>query len=325
MPNSLHRRTLFTAVAAFAAAASRGAGAQQEFPSRLIRIVHGYDAGSNPDVIARHLAQPLTALLGQQVAVEPKPGAAERVAAALVARAPADGHTLYLMTGGQAAVSATDPALPYDALRDFTFICMVTRFPFVLVVAPDSRFITLADYLAVARREPGKLSYGSSGIGGTLHLTMELLRSQAGVDVLHVPYKGNPAQPLGDLTTGRLDLHVITVTGAQPLLKAGKVRALAVTSKERSSHFPDVPAVAETVPGFDVVSWLGFAAPAGVPAAIVDRLAIAIRTAVEQPAVRERLEDLGNEVYAGTPAAFRERVAADIAKWKPLARILSSQ
>jgi len=325
MLRSVHRRALMSAAAAIAVAASRNAAAEQGFPSRLIRIVHGYDAGSNPDVIARHLAQPLTALLGQQVAVEPKPGAAERVAAALVARAPADGHTLYLMTGGQAAVSATAPALPYDALRDFTFISTVTRFPFVLVVAPDSRFATLADYLAAARREPGKLSYGSSGIGGTLHLTIELLRSQAGVDVLHVPYKGNPAQPLGDLTTGRLDLHVITVTGAQPLLKAGKVRALAVTSKERSSHFPDVPAVAETVPGFDVVSWLGFAAPAGVPAAIVDRLAIAIRTAVEQPAVRERLEDLGNEVYPGTPAAFRERVAADIAKWKPLARILSSQ
>ncbi|HKU97880.1 MAG TPA: tripartite tricarboxylate transporter substrate-binding protein [Vineibacter sp.] len=325
MHGYLRRRTLFAAGAAFAVAASQRAAAQQGFPSRLIRIVHGYDAGSNPDVIARHLAQPLTELLGQQVAVDPKPGAAERVAAAMVARAPADGHTLYLMTGGQAAVSAIDPALPYDALRDFAFISTVTRFPFVLVVAPDSRFTTLADYLAAARREPGKLSYGSSGIGGTLHLTIELLRGQAGVDLLHVPYKGNPAQPLGDLTTGRLDLHVITVTGAQPLLKAGKVRALAVTSKERSSHFPDVPAVAETVPGFDVVSWLGFTAPAGVPAAIIDRLAAAIRTAVDQPAVRQRLEELGNEVYAGTPAAFRERVAADIAKWKPLARILNSQ
>jgi len=323
MHGHLRRRTLFSA-GAFAVAASASAVAQQGFPSRLIRIVHGYDAGSNPDVIARHLAQPLTELLGQQVAVDPKPGAAERVAAALVARAPADGHTLYLMTGGQAAVSAIDPTLPYDALRDFAFISTVTRFPFVLVVAPDSRFATLADYLAAARREPGKLSYGSSGIGGTLHLAMELLRSQAGVDLLHVPYKGNPAQPLGDLATGRLDLHVITVTGAQPLLKAGKVRALAVTSKERSSHFPDVPAIAETVPDFDVVSWLGFTAPVDVPVAVIDRLAAAIRAAVERPAVRARLEELGNEVYPGTPAAFRERVAADIARWKPLARVLSS-
>lgn len=317
-------RALLWAGAVLIAMAFQGATAQEGFPSRTIRIVHGYDAGSNPDVIARHLAPALTALLGQQVAVDPKPGAAERVAAAMVARAPADGHTLYLMTGGQAAVSAIDPALPYDVMRDFAFISTVTRFPFVLLVAPDSRFATLADYLAAARREPGKLSYGSSGVGGTLHMTMELLCRQAGVELLHVPYKGNPAQPLGDLTAGRLDLLVITVTGAQPLLKADKARALAVTSKERSAHFPDVPTIAETVADFDVMSWLGFVAPAGVPAPVTGRWATAIRAAAEEPAVRARLEDLGNEVYPGTPAAFRARVAADIAKWKPLTRVLSS-
>jgi tripartite-type tricarboxylate transporter receptor subunit TctC len=226
------------------------------------------------------------------------------------------------MTGGQAVVSATDATLPYDLLRDFEFISTVTRFPFVLVVAPDSRFRTLADYIAAARAEPGKLSYGSSGIGSTLHMAIELMCSRAAVKLLHVPYKGNPAQPIGDLTTGRLDLHVITFTGAQPLIRAGKLRALAVTSKERSPFFPDIPAIAETVADFDVSSWLGFTAPAGVPAAIVQRWAEAIRSVVTQQAVRARLEELGNEVYPCTPAEFRARVAADLAKWKPLAHVL---
>lgn len=322
MGATLHRRTVLGAGAALAMVASNAARAQQGFPNRPLRVVHGYDAGSNPDVIARHLSGPLTELLGQQVAVEPKPGAAERLAAALVARQPADGHTLYLMTGGQVVVSATDKTLQYDLLRDFDFISTVTRFPFVLVVAPDSRFKTLGDYLSEARRSPGKLSYGSSGIGSTLHMAMELMRSQTGIELLHVPYKGNPAQPIGDLTTGRLDLHVITFTGAQPLIKAGKLRALAVTSKDRWPFFPDVPAIAESVPGFDVSSWLGFTAPAGVPAPVVERLATAIRTAVGQPAIRAKLEELGNEVYPSTPAEFRTRVMSDFAKWKPLAHVI---
>lgn len=322
MSAAIHRRTVLVGGAMLALGWSLPLRAQQGFPSRPIRVVHGYDAGSNPDVIARHLAPALTEALGQQVAIDPKPGAAERLAAALVARQPADGHTLYLMTGGQAVVSATDNTLPYDLMRDFDFVSTVTRFPFVLVVAPDSRFRTLGDYLDEARRQPGKLSYGSSGIGSTLHMAMELLRSQIAIDLLHVPYKGNPAHPIGDLTTGRLDLHVITFTGAQPLIKAGRLRALAVTSKERSPFFPDIPSIAETVPGFDVASWLGFTAPAGVPAPVIERLAEAIRGALQQPAVRTRLEELGNEVHPSTPAEFRARVAADLAKWKPLAHVL---
>src|SRR5262245_61843373 len=193
MQDRVSRRAFIGAGAGLAlAAGAPAARAQQGFPAKLIRVVHGYDAGSNPDVIARHLAPGLTELLGQQVAIDPRPGAAERVAAALVARQPADGHTLYLMTGGQAVVSATDPALQYDLMRDFEFISPVTRFPFVFVVAPDSRFASLGDYLEAARREPGKLSYGSSGIGSTLHMAMELLCSRAAVKLLHVPYKGNP-------------------------------------------------------------------------------------------------------------------------------------
>ena len=200
--------------------------------------MHGYDAGSNPDTIARHLAPSLTEILGVQIMVEPKPGAAERLAATQIARMKPDGGVLYLMTGGQAVVSATDKTLSYDVLRDFDFISIVTRFPFVFTVAPDSRFKTIEAFLDEAKREPGKLTYGTSGVGSTLHMAMELLLSQTGAQITHVPYKGGIGTPYNDLIGGRLDMHVVTFSNAQPLLKTDKLRALAVTSKERHPGFP---------------------------------------------------------------------------------------
>ncbi|MBL8675693.1 MAG: twin-arginine translocation pathway signal protein [Rhodospirillales bacterium] len=296
-----------------------GARAQGAYPSQPIKVVHGYAAGSNPDTIARHMAPALTEILGVPIVVDPKPGAAERLAAAQVAKAPADGYTLYMMTGGQAVVSATDPALPYDLAKEFDFISLVTRFPFNFVVPADSRFKTFKDFVDEAKARPGKLSYGSSGIGSTLHMAMELLRARVGIDVVHVPYRGGLAQPLADLTTGQLDIHVSTLTLTMQLVRAGKLRALVVTSKERSRFAPDVPAIAETVPDFDVVSWLGYAAPAGLPAAVTDKLAAAIRQTAERPEVKAKLEELGNDVLADGPAPFRARVMSDLAKWKPLA------
>ena len=319
MPGTLARRSLLGALALPLSIVSPRA---QSWPARPIRVVHGYDAGSNPDVIARQLQPAMGEILGQQLVVDPKPGAAERVAAALVAKQPADGYTLYMMTGGQAVVSATDTALPYDLMRDFTFITMVTRFPFVIIVAPDSRLKSMQDVLTLARQQPGKLTYGSSGIGSTLHLAMELFCSQVGIQLVHVPYRGQPGQPMSDLVEGRLDMHVITFTGAQGPIAAGRMRGLAVTSKERSSRFPDVPSLSELSSGFDVSSWLGFTAPAGTSADIVDRLAAVVREACLRPAVRERLETMGNEVYPSGPAEFRARVESDLAKWRPLAALV---
>ncbi len=317
MRHTLTRRSAI--IAAAPALVIPGAWAQTPWPSQQIRVVHGYEAGSNPDTIARHLAPAMSEILGVQILIDPRPGAAERLAATQVARLPADGYTLYMMTGGQAVVSATDTSLSYDLMRDFGFVSIVTRFPFTLAVAATSRFATLKDYVDEARRTPGKLTYGSSGIGSTLHMAMELLKTQLKIDVVHVPYRGGMGQPLGDLLEGRLDMHVVTFTNARPHTRAGKLRVLAVTSKNRWTGFPDVPAISETVPDFDVVSWLGFAAPAGMPQPIVDRLAAAIRQASERPEVKAKLEDLGNDVNADGPAAFRDRVVADMAKWKPLA------
>jgi tripartite-type tricarboxylate transporter receptor subunit TctC len=286
--------------------------------------VHGYDAGSNPDTIARHLAPSLTEILGAQIVIEPKPGAAERLAATQIARMKPDGGVLYMMTGGQAVVSATDKTLSYDVLRDFDFIAIVTRFPFVFTVAPDSRFKTIAAYIDEAKREPNKLTYGTSGVGSTLHMAMELLLSQTGAKITHVPYKGGIGAPYNDLVGGRLDMQVITFSNAQPLLKTDKLRALAVTSKERHPGFPDVPTVAETLlPDYDVVSWLGFAAPAGLPPALRDRLNEALRQVMARPEIKGKLEELGNDTRVSTPAEFRARVESDLARWRPLAHVVN--
>jgi tripartite-type tricarboxylate transporter receptor subunit TctC len=310
-----------------AAAVAVGAptiGRAQTYPSQTIRLMHGYDAGSNPDTIARHLSVPLTEILGQQIVIEPRPGAAERLAASQIARMKPDGYTLYLMTGGQAVVSATDRSLSYDLLKDFDFISIVTRFPFVLTVAPDSRFKTLQAYIEEGKREPGKLTYGTSGVGSTLHMAMELILEKIGAKMTHVPYKGGIGQPFNDLVGGRLDMHVVTFSNAQPLMKTDKLRALAVTSKERHPGFPDVPTVAETVvPDYDIVSWLGFTAPAGLPPGIRDRLYEAFRQAMARPEVKAKLEELGNDTRVTSPAEFRARVEADMARWRPLAHVVS--
>jgi tripartite-type tricarboxylate transporter receptor subunit TctC len=228
------------------------------------------------------------------------------------------------MTGGQAVVSATDKTLSYDLLRDFDFISIVTRFPFVFTVAPDSRFKTIEAYIDEAKREPGKLTYGTSGVGSTLHMAMELLLSQTGAKITHVPYKGGIGAPYNDLVGGRLDMQVITFSNAQPLLKTDKLRALAVTSKQRHPGFPDVPTVAERLlPDYDVLSWLGFTAPAGLPPALRDRLHEALRQAMARPEVKSKLEELGNDTRVSTPAEFRARVEADLARWRPLAHVVN--
>jgi len=296
----------------------------QAWPVGPIRLMHGYDAGSNPDTIARHLAAPLTEILGVQIVIEPKPGAAERLAATQIARLKPDGGVLYLMTGGQAVVSATDRTLSYDLLRDFDFVAIVTRFPFVFTVAPEARFKTLQAYVDEAKRRPGELTYGTSGVGSTLHMAMELLLLQTATKITHVPYKGGLGAPYSDLVGGRLDMQVITFSNAQPLLKTAKLRALAVTSKERHPGFPDVPTVAETlVADYDVVSWLGFASPAGLPPALRDRLHDALRLAMARPEIKEKLEELGNDTRVSTPSEFRARVEQDMARWRPLAHVVN--
>jgi tripartite-type tricarboxylate transporter receptor subunit TctC len=321
----MRRRNLLLAAPALALPGiGLSTGARADNWPMPIRLIHGYDAGSNPDTIARHLAPSLTELLGVQIVIEPKPGAAERLAASQVARMKPDGSVLYLMTGGQAVVSATDKTLSYQLLKDFDFIAIVTRFPFVFTVAPQSRFKTIEDYFSEAKKAPGTLTYSTSGVGSTLHMAMELLLSKLDLKIIHVPYKGGLGAPYNDLVGGRLDMQVITFSNAQPMLRTDKLRALAVTSKERHPGFPDVPTVAERLlPDYDVVSWLGFTSPAGLPANLRDRFHAALVKVMAMLAIKAKLEELGNDTRVTTPAEFRSRVEADMSRWGPLAHVVN--
>jgi tripartite-type tricarboxylate transporter receptor subunit TctC len=279
--------------------------------------LHGYNPGSGPDILARHIAGPMAAQLGASIVVENRPGAGERLVASQVARAPADGHTLYLMTGGQTVVSATDRSLQYDLLKDFSYIGMVSVYPFAFLVSAASPYRTLADLLAAARARPDKITYSSVGVGTTLHMAVELLGSMSGVRMHHVPYKGTEAY--NDLVGGLLDMSVGTLAGAQGLIRDGRLRPLCVTSPERWPGWDQVPAVAETVPGYEVVTWAALTAPAGLPVPVRTRIAAALKETLALADIRAKVEATGSLVRGNTPEEMQARSAADIAKWRRVA------
>ena len=297
------------------------AHAQSAWPTKPVRIVHGYDSGSNPDTVARAISQALGERLGQPIVIEPKPGAGGRIATAYVATQEPDGYTLMMLTGGDgvnaATQSATDAKLPYDLLRDYAFAGMVSLFAFLVLVKADSPFKTLRDTIDFAKRNPGKLTFATPGIRTTQHLTGELINAMAGINLLHVPFKGNA---FTELIGGRLDLMIAAPTISTPQIKGGAVRALAVTGKARLDTFPDVATVAETLPGFEVTSWLGLAAPAKTPAVVVNRINADVRHALAQEAVRARLLAIGTEPAGGPAEDMRTRLESDIRKWRELAR-----
>ncbi len=321
MQAGLNRRALLLSAAGSVAVAA-GARAQGAFPSKPIRIVHGYSAASNPDTIARVISPSLIETLGQSVIVEPKPGAGERIAAQYLMSQPPDGYTLYLITGGANVISATDPQTPFNTLKDFSYVSTITLFPFALFVGANSPIKTFRDLEAAAKANPGKLNYGHSGVGNTLHLAVEYLKALTGMKMEAVAYK-DTGQQISDVMSGRLDVAIGTFTGYHGAMANKQVRAIGVTSKEAWPLNPDVPPIAADVPGYEVVSWLGLAAPAGLPADIADKLSDAVKIAVARPDVKARLEGMGNEARASTPAVFRARVEADYAKWKPLAKFVN--
>jgi tripartite-type tricarboxylate transporter receptor subunit TctC len=318
--SSMRRRSLLGSLAMTAGWPAVGR-AQIAYPSKPIRIVHGYGAGSNPDTIARVISPGLMKTLGQSVIVEPKPGAGERIAAQYVAGQPPDGYTLYLITGGANVISATDPQVTFSTLKDFTYISTITLFPFALFVGEKSPVRTLKDLMAAARARPGKLNYGHAGTGNTLHLAIELLKSRTGIEMEPVAYK-DQSQLITDVMNGRLDMSVSTFTNFHSALVNKQARAIAVTSKERWPLNPDVPPAADDVPDYEVVSWLGLAGPAGMEAPVAYKLSDAVQAAVALPEVQARLRDMGNEAQGSSPDAFLSRVVADYDKWKPLSKIV---
>ena len=291
------------------------AGAQT-WPTKPITLVQGFAAGGNADTIARIVADGLARELGQPVIVEGRTGAGGRLASTLAVNAAPDGHTLILLTGGHAASAAFYEKLPFDSLRDFSWVGLVTTFPFVVATRADSPIKSMPDLIAMARKQPGKISFSSVGLGSTQHLAGELLQSMAKIKLNHIPYRGGTA-PLQDVIGGQVDVLFDSVTVARSQVQGGRLRVLGITSKERNPLLPEAEPVATTVPGYEVLSWTALAAPKGLPAPVLDRLANALHKSLAQPALRQRLEATGGvPVTEGSPAATQRFIAGQIDKWQ---------
>src|SRR5262245_30235608 len=266
------RPFLLALIAPLVATTAGAAEPVERFPSKPVHIVLPFTPGGGTDILARKLAPGLQQRLGQSVVIENKPGGNARIGANYVAKSEPDGYTVLLTTNGAFTIAPfIGGRPPYDALKDFAPITLIARSPVLMVAGPKSPIRTVADLIAAARRAPGKLSYASSGVGGPPHLAAEMLKQAAGFDMLMVPYSGT-----GDVNTavlrGDVDLAVGALAAVAPLLQQKDVKAVAVTSPKRSAVLPDVPAIAETVPGFDVVTWFAIVAPAGTPRPIIDKL-----------------------------------------------------
>ena len=292
-----------------------GVASAQVYPNRPLKLVTPFPPGGSADVIARLAADRLSDGLGQPVVVDNRPGAGGLVGNEYAAKQAPDGYTLLLITGAYPVQGAMMKSLPYDPLRDIAMVSMLTSYPFVISVRPDSPFKSLADIIAAAKASPGKLNYPSSGIGTVHHLSGELLCAMAAIDMTHVPFRGG-ASPLTELLGGRVDLLLEAMTLSIGQIRSGKLRPLAVTSLERWKALPEVPAVNETLPGYEVISFIGLGATGGTPAPIIERVNAEVRKFLAQPETAKRFIDLGGEPRATSPEEMRSFIERDITRWK---------
>lgn len=321
-PSAGRRRLVLGGLAAAAgtlglqgARAQAGAG----FPSKPIRIVVPYAAGGGADGNARLLAQAMTAGLGQTMVIENKPGASGIIAAQSVVQSPADGYTLLFDTFPY-AVNAVLRKLPFDPVKDLLPVSQAINMPNLLVVPASAPYRTLKELVDHAKANPGKLNYASYGAGGTAHLAAELLRREAGIDWVHVPYKGG-APAITDLLAGQVSAYFANPVSGLSYVKAGRLRALATTGPQRMAALPEVPTFKESgYPNFEVVEWNGFFAPAGTPPAVIDRLSAAVRDATRTPEVQQRLAALGIEPVGSTPKEFATFLQGQISRWGALVK-----
>jgi tripartite-type tricarboxylate transporter receptor subunit TctC len=293
----------------------------QAFPTKAVRVIVAFTPGGVTDIVARTLTEKLAQRWGQPVVVENRPGAGGSLAAVAVARAVPDGTTLLVHSAGYAINAALNPALPYDPHKDLVAVAPIASQPMVLVVSPASRLRSVQDVIAAAKAHPGALAYGSAGIGSGAHFNAEQFRIAAGIDVLHVPYKGG-AEAINDTVAGRLAFTFNTVTLALPYLRDGRLLALGISSAQRSSLLPQTPTIAEAaLPGFEFTFWNGLWAPAGTPANIAEQIAGDLAEIVASSDVRERLEGLGAVAMAMRPAEFAQFVRREIENAERIARI----
>ncbi|QBY56260.1 Bug family tripartite tricarboxylate transporter substrate binding protein [Cupriavidus oxalaticus] len=292
-----------------------------DYPSKPVRIVVGFPPGQTTDIIARKLAQRLTSTLGQSFYVENRPGVGAGLAAELVARAEPDGYTLLATSSGPMAVNRwVHTNLKYDVKRDFKPIALIGTFPLVLVTSTNSRFSTMKDLLTYAKGHPGKINYGSGGNGVTNHLVMEMFKERAGVDLTHVPYKGGVAA-MTDVVAGQVDVMFEVVSIAEPLIRQGKLNALAVASDKRVSTLPEVPTVGELgYPNFRGEPWIGLVAPKGLPPPVLAKLTAAIDRAAKSPEWKQEITLLGATPRPMGHAEFGDFIQSEMARWGDVAK-----
>jgi tripartite-type tricarboxylate transporter receptor subunit TctC len=319
--------TLLSATGLLAASllATPGLAAEpvESFPSRPIHIVLPFTPGGGTDIIARKLAPGLQQRLGQSVVIENKPGGNARIGANYVAKAEPDGYNLLLTTSGAFVIAPfIGGKPPYDSLKDFAPVTLIARTSVLVVAGSKAPISSISELIALARRAPGKLSYASSGVGGPPHLAAELLKQAAGFDMLMIPYGGTGDVNVA-LLRGDVDIAVGALSAVSPLLQQKDVKALAVTSAKRSAALPEVPSIAETVPGYDVSVWFAIAAPAGTPRPIVDKIRAAAIGALNDQAVIDALARDGAEVATSTPEELQALMQADYAKYGALVKSLN--
>ena len=292
--------------------------ARADYPDRPVRLIVPFIAGSAPDVVARQAAQRLTGGLGQQFVIENKPGAAGNIGAEVAARAAPDGYTLMLLTSSHIQNKFLYARLNYDVARDFVPITILTRIPSLMVVPPSSPAKTVVEFVELAKANPGKLNYGSGGVGSLAHLSAEAFRFATGIDYVHVPYKGAPDIVLA-LLGNQVQVGFPTMPTAFRPAKQGSLRALAVTSARRTSAMPDVPTLLEAMPnGFDMDGWLALAAPAGTPPEIVERIHAVLAEALKDPAFKDALGSDGSEIVINAPKDFAQQLKSESTKGEAL-------
>jgi tripartite-type tricarboxylate transporter receptor subunit TctC len=316
----MRRPAVALAIALAAFAPEVGNAFAQSYPSKPIRLIVPFAAGGAVDVLARLIAGKLGESLGQPMVVENRPGAGGNIAADAVAKAAPDGYTLLQNTNGQAISPALYRNLPFDAVGDFTPITQLVASNLILVASPKSEITSLKQLIALAKASPGSLSYGSSGVGNPLHLTMEMLKTAAGIDLVAVPYRGD-AQINAALIAGEMQVAVVPLATARALIENGQLRALAVTAARRAAALPDVPTVAEQgVAGFASTSWQGWFAPARTPREIVALIQREVAKALALPDVAERLKAMSYEGVGSTPEAFDAYFRSELAKFARIVR-----
>jgi tripartite-type tricarboxylate transporter receptor subunit TctC len=310
-------KTLFRAIAALAIVLTGAGGAlAQGWPNRPIRMIVPYTPGGYTDLMARLVGQKLSEALGQPIIFENKPGANAIIGTDVVAKAAPDGYTFGTVIAAHAVNATLNPKLPYDTLKDFSYVSLMSVAPLIMIAHPSLPANNVQELIELAKAKPGELNFASSGVGAAAHLTMEMFKSRTGIDMLHIPYKGT-AGALQDVIGGRINVMFDVVGPLMPQVRSGLAKAIVVTAKERIPAASDVPTMAEQgVPDFVSGTWAGLIAPAGTPKEIVDRVSAEAKKALADPALKDKLVEQGIVAVGGTPEEFRAFVAEEIVRWR---------